>query len=84
MAKLVMLLEQHLDRLLPTVVLEATYWWEAQLTLVKLQKCGLGVHLPVKVHCYYLAYVYVQSGVKHTTQLSAHFQETLHLGLVGV
>ena len=63
MAKLVTLLEQHLDRLLPTVVLEATYWWETVtlLSLVKLQECGLGVHLPVKVCCYYFAYVYCRT-----------------------
>ena len=69
MAKLVTLLEQRLDRLLPTVVLEATTWWEAValLVLVKLQEFGLGVHLPVKVCCYYLACVFVHSGVRHTT-----------------
>ena len=48
MAKLVTLLEQHLDGLLPTVVIQATIWWEAVVLLshVKLQECGLGVHLP--------------------------------------
>ena len=47
MAKLITLLEQHLDRQPPTVVIEDTSWWEAQLAHVKLQECGLGVHLPV-------------------------------------
>ena len=45
-------LEQHLDRQPPTVVTQATDWWETVLALVKLQECGLGVHLPVKVCCY--------------------------------
>ena len=50
MVKLV-LLEQHLDRQPPTVVTQATTWWETVLAHVKTQECGLGVHLPVKV-CY--------------------------------
>ena len=33
----------------PTVVTQATTWWETVIALVKLQECGLGVHLPVKV-----------------------------------
>ena len=33
----------------PTVVIQATGWWETVLGLVKLQECGLGVHLLVKV-----------------------------------
>ena len=45
MAKLVTLLEQHLDRRPPTVVTQATTWWETVLACVKLQECGLGVHL---------------------------------------
>ena len=49
MAKLISLLEQHLDRQPPTVVTQATTWWETALAHVKLQECGLGVHLPVKV-----------------------------------
>ena len=49
MAMLITLLEQHSDRQPPTVVTEATTWWETVLVLVKLQEIGLGVHLPVKV-----------------------------------
>ena len=49
MAKLLTLLEQHMERELPTVVIQATVLWEAVLALVKLQEGGLGVHLPVKV-----------------------------------
>ena len=45
MAKLVTLLEQHLDRQPPTVVTQATTWWETILAHVKLQESGLGVHL---------------------------------------
>ena len=52
MAKLVILLEQHLDKQPPTVVIQATLWWEVVLAHVNLQECGLAVHLPVKV-CYY-------------------------------
>ena len=54
MAVLVILLEQHLVKGLPTVVIQATGWWEVVLTLVKLQEDGLGVHLHVQVCCYYL------------------------------
>ena len=46
-AELVTLLEQHMDRQLPTVVIQALIWWEAVLAHVKLQGCGLGEHLPV-------------------------------------
>ena len=53
MAKLVTLLEQHLDRQPPIVVIQATIRWEAQLAHVKLQECGLGVHLPARVRCCY-------------------------------
>ena len=49
MAKLLTLLEQYLDRLPLTVVIQAIIWWEAVIALVKLRECGLGVHLPVKV-----------------------------------
>ena len=34
----------------PTVVTQATTWWETILALVKLQEIGLGMNLPVKVH----------------------------------
>ena len=51
MAVLLTLLEQHLDRQPPTVVTQATTWWETVFALVKLQESGLGVHLPVKVPC---------------------------------
>ena len=51
MAVLITLLEQHLDRMPPTVVTQATAWWETVLALVKLQEIGLGVNQPVKV-CY--------------------------------
>ena len=47
MAVLLTLLEQHLDRQPPTVVTQATTWWETVLALVKLQESGLGVHLHV-------------------------------------
>ena len=49
MAKLLTLLEQYLDGQPPIVVIQAIIWWEAVIALVKLQVCGLGVHLPVKV-----------------------------------
>ena len=54
MAKLITLPEQHLQKQPPTVVTQATTWWETVLAyaLVKLQEIGLGGHLPVKV-CYY-------------------------------
>ena len=54
MAKLISPLEQHLDRQPPTVVTQATTWWETVLAHVKLQESGLGVPLPVKV-CFYSA-----------------------------
>ena len=53
MAVLLTVLEQHLNRQPPTVVKQATTWWETVLALVKLQEIGLGVHLSVKV-CYYI------------------------------
>ena len=49
MAVLITVLEHHSDRQPPTVVTQATTWWETVLTLVKLEEIGLGVHLPVKV-----------------------------------
>ena len=49
MARLISLLEQHLDRQPPTLVTQATTWWETVLTLVKLQESGLGVYQLVKV-----------------------------------
>ena len=53
MDKLVTLLEQHMERQPPTVVIQVTIGWEAVLAHVKLQERGLGVNLPVKVCCYY-------------------------------
>ena len=61
MARLISLLEQHLDRQPPTVVTQATTWWETVLALVKLQECGLGVHLPVKV-CVYVSTCVLSGG----------------------
>ena len=52
MAVLITLLEQHFNKMPPTVVTQATTWWETVLTLVKPQEIGLGVHLSVEV-CYY-------------------------------
>ena len=52
MAKLVTLLEQHSDIEPPTVVIQATTWWETVCAHVKLQEHGLEVHLPVNV-CYH-------------------------------
>ena len=51
MAKLVTLLEQLLDRLPPTVVIQATTWLETVLACVKLMEDGLGVNLSVRVCC---------------------------------
>ena len=53
MAKLVIPVEQHLDRLPPTVVIQATTWWETAIIHAELQECGLVVHLPVRVCCYW-------------------------------
>ena len=44
--------EQTTDRLPPIVVIQATSWWETALAHVKLEECGLGVNLPVKVCCF--------------------------------
>ena len=52
MAVLLTVVEQHLDRQLTTVVIQATTWWEVVLAYVRLQERGLGVHLPVNVCCY--------------------------------
>ena len=46
MAKLATLEEQHLERQPPTVVIQATTWWETVLAHVKLQECGRAQHLP--------------------------------------
>ena len=64
MARLITLLEQNLDRQPPTVVTQATPWWEKILALVKLQEIGLGVHLPVKVWVI-LLFSYVHIHKKH-------------------
>ena len=60
MAELVTLLEQHMDRQPPTVVIHATTEWEAVLAHVNLQECGLGVHLSVKV-VMLLGYIMLQA-----------------------
>ena len=54
MVTLVTLVEQHLDKQLPTVAVQATTWWDATFALVKLQEHGLGVHLSVKVYCSFI------------------------------
>ena len=48
MAELVTL-EEHINRELPTVAIQATTEWEAVVALVYIQEHGLGVHLPVHV-----------------------------------
>ena len=48
MAKLITVLEQHLDRQPPTVVIQATPWRET-LAHVKIMECGLAVNLHVNV-----------------------------------
>ena len=53
MAELITLLEQHLDRQPPTVVTQATTWWETILAHVELLESGLGVNLPVNVRFYF-------------------------------
>ena len=52
MAELVTLVEQHMEKEPPTVVILATTWWEAEPEHVTLQEVGLGVNLPVRVCCY--------------------------------
>ena len=64
MARLITLLEQHLERQPPTVVTQATTWWETVFALVKLQELGLGVNLPVKVWAISL-FSYVHMHKKH-------------------
>ena len=59
MAGLVTLLEQHMDRELTTVAIQATTEWGPVLALVYLQEGGLGVHLHVHVRCYYLTCMHV-------------------------
>ena len=49
MAKLITLLEQQRDEQPPTVVIQATTWWETVLAHVKLQDRGLEVNLHVHV-----------------------------------
>ena len=51
MAMLVTLLEQRLDLQPPTVVIQGTTCQETVFAHVKLQECGLEVHLPVIVRC---------------------------------
>ena len=51
LAKLVTLLEQLLNRQLPTVVIQATPWWETVHAHVKLMEGGLEVNLSVRVGC---------------------------------
>ena len=67
MARLITPLEQHLDRMPPTVVTQATTWWETVLALVKLQEIGLGVHLPVKV-CYWWVIPLVSKAHNYTQE----------------
>ena len=57
MANSVTLEEQHLDRQPPTVAIQATTWWEIGLALVKLQGCGLEVHLSVEVSAYHINHI---------------------------
>ena len=57
-----------MDRMPPTVVTQATPWWETILALVKLQEIGLGVHLPVKVWVI-LLFSYVLIHKKHNMSL---------------
>ena len=45
-------LEEHLDRELRTLAIQATIEWEAVVALVYLQEDGLGLHLDVYVCCY--------------------------------
>ena len=55
MAKLITVLEQHLDKQPPTDVTLATTWWETILAYVKLMECGLGMSLPASVSQTYVA-----------------------------
>ena len=49
MAELVTLVEPHVDREPPTVVIQATTEWEAVVADVRVQACGLGIDLSVEV-----------------------------------
>ena len=69
MAKLATLLELHLDRLPPTVVIQATTWWETVITHAELQECGLVVHLPVKVRCYCMEIEYYNVDIARSVVL---------------
>ena len=51
MAELATLEEQRLDKQLPTVVIQATTWWEVPVASVNFIKNGLSVNQPVNV-CY--------------------------------
>jgi len=90
MAKLVIPVEQHLDRQPPTVVIQATTWWETVITHAELQECGLVVHLPVKVCCYwrYLTYVDIaRSVVSYTGEWrlrSAWYTLIMQVSFLGV
>ena len=45
----------------PTGVIQATEWWEAVLAHVKLQDCGLGDHLPVKVNEHVMLQIFLHA-----------------------
>ena len=68
MANSVTLEEQHLP---PTVAIQATPWWEIGLALVKLQGCGLEMHLSVKVSAYHINHIklYAHSTGKHIVMM---------------
>ena len=76
MARLITLLEQHLDRQPPTVVTHATTWWETVVALVKPQEIGLGVHLPVKVCYSHSFHTYVHIHKKHNHVFRLHILST--------
>ena len=93
MARLITLLEQHLDRQPPTVVTQATTWWEIVLALVKLQEIGLGVHLPVTKGRSYSSYVHIHKKhnnmslglaylIAHTSELNCDIHIYVYLCLV--
>ena len=95
MAKLVTLVEQYLDRQPPTVAVEATTWWETGLAFVKLQDCGLELHLPVKVCCYYTPHacahsagnkafgpVHMLYNYNYGIRHTVHIQEAHHISTV--
>ena len=70
MAELVTL-EEHMDRELPTVAIQATTEWEAVVGLVYIQEVGLGVHLHVHV-CFYCMYVHHIVGKQLGSKLHMH------------